>query len=437
MGLGRAIRRSAEATFNFDGGSFSSSEFINLAQSRTGIAGTKEELAGLTTVYRAINLLANTQSILKLKAFRKADGVSMPSPMLESPSPNWTFTCSEWRDYELRSRLMYGNSYALKGGMTAQSPWPRYLYPIHPTRVIPYGVFDRGVLKDVMYLIQPAYHVNVIPPGFDDAMKAVDLGAMWLGRSDIFHVPGVNFDGVSGQSPIDACAAALAIELATEIASGKFFAKGQLLSGFLKTVNRLDEKQAKALKNRWNQKMSGVDNAFDVAVMDNGLEFQPLSVSPEQSQFIQMRQFNVEQVARIFGIPPFLLMSESKASSFGTGLEQQLIATDIFTLSYWFTALEDRVSMELLPSTQSAKFDKSPLERADLKSRHASYAIARTNSYMSINEIRAIEGLPPVDDPDANDPMLPPAKNSGAADTPGGNAGLQGGGDQAAPDVVA
>lgn len=436
MGLGRAIKRAAEVSFNWDGGTFSSGDYVNLQQARYGIRASKAEMRGLTTVYRAINFLANTQSILDLDAYRIGDRTEVRQPVLDNPSPNWQFTASEWRDYELRSRLIFGNSYAIKGGMTAASPWPRYLFPIHPSRVTPYGAFRNGRLVNVNYLVQPANNVNVAPSEFNEIATAIDNGAMWLDRSEMFHVPGQDFDGVSGVSPIDACAAALAIEVATETASGKFFGNGQMLSGFLKTAMRLDETQAKALKNRWTKKMAGVENAFDVAVMDSGMEFQPLSVTPEQSQFIEMRQFNVEQVARIFGVPPFLLMASAAGNSFGTGLEQQLTATDIFTLSYWFNALEKRVTMELLPGTQYAKFDKSPLIRADVKSRHAAYAIARQNGYMSVNEIRAAENLPLLDDADADDPMLPPPKGADAS-SPGGNDGLQGGGDQAAPDVVA
>lgn len=428
MGLGRMLRSAVVLT---DGATFSSSDSVKFFnQSSTGLSASFEELASLTTVYRAINFLCNTQSILKLKAYRNANETPVRADVLSSPGVNMTFTGAEWRDYELRCRLTYGNSYSVKLGMTQTSPWPRHLAPIHPSRVRPYGVYKNGVLSSVIYAVTRPTVENIPIEGFPMEMDAVNDGrVMILDRQQMFHVPGQQFDGVTGVSPITACAMSLGIESATEKAAASFFGKGQLLSGFLKTDRRLDDDQAKKLKRRWVEKMAGIENAYEVAVLDSGLTFEPVSVKPEEAQFLEMRQFSVEQTARIFGVPPFLLMASGAGNAFGTGLEQQLTATDIFTLSYWLNALEERATMELLPGTQHALFDKSPLERADIKSLHAAFAIGRKNNYYSVNEIRERLKMPRLDDERADDPFEPVAAQS--ASEPGGNDGLQGGGSDA------
>ena len=434
--LGSLAKRTMEAVSSravplYNGASLASSDTILFDGGTTGLSASRTEMGSLTTVYRAINFLCGVQAILPLEACRRSDKREVRVPVFESPSPLGAFTDVEWRFYEMQCRLLHGDSFHFKSGMTQQSPYPRYLSPIDPSRVEVYGVYRRGALIDRLYVVHRG--ITAIPPfGLDINQIMDEVGDSWdvyTGR-EIFHVPGQSFNGVRGLSPIDACAMSLAIEVATEKSSASFFGKGQMLSGFLRSDRRLDEETAERLKKRWRMKMAGVDNAYEVAVLDNGLTFQPLTVSPEQAQFLQMRQFNVEQVARIFGVPPFLLMSSNAGNSFGTGLEQQLTATDIFTLSYWLRTLEARASLELLPTTQKAYFDKMQLNRADVKSRWAAWAIARKNGILSVNEIRDSEGWSPVDDEEADDPLAPVPQGT-AASEPGGNDGLQGGGSEA------
>lgn len=435
MGLGRMLTRMTSRSTSVldlgDGGTFTTTDNISFFRAaEVGLDVNRDEALSLSTVYRAVNFLAGTQAILDLDAYKRSDKSLVRSMLLEDPSLNWTFTPSEWRYYELRSRLLRGNSFALKLGMTAASPWPRNLAPLDPDRVTVWPVYKQGRLNGVIYVVIPPGGVRFAPGlGFQELMDVVDDTYLVLERDRMFHVPGQNFDGVQGYSPIDVAGVALATEVATERATASFFGKGQLMSGFLRTDKKLDQVQADALKARWQKKMAGVQNAYEVAVLDNGLTFQPISVTPEQAQFLQMRQFNVEQVARLFGVPPFLLMASGAGNAFGTGLEQQLTATDIFTLSYWFKTLEDRVSMELLPGTQVAKFDKAPLERADVKSRWAAYAIARKNGLLSVDEIRDAEGYSAIGSDEATDPLAPVPQGTPASE-PGGNDGLQGGGSE-------
>lgn len=440
MGLGKAFRRAAETRSDivYTGPDhFTSSEGVTLfgPSTSSGIAST-ERIESLPAVYRAINLLCGVAQMLPLEARYRKDGsvVEHPNPqikVLNQPTGDWTWTDVEWRNYELRSRLTRGNSFFLKVGMSPSSPWPSRLLPINPSRVTVAGVWRQGILVDTIYVIN-----NTNKDTFGSWEEVMDANLPALSRKEILHVPGQGFNGVYGISPIEAARRSLSAEALTEDATAAFYKSGSLMSGFLKTDRTLKPEQATLMKERWQQKIAGSANAYEVAVLDGGVTFEPVTVSPADAQWIESRKFNLEQIARVFGVPPFLLMATEAGQSFGTGLDAQLTALQIFTFNEWLIPLEARMTMEVLPSTMVASFKRTELERADIKSLHAAYAIGRQNGYYSINEIRGEIGLALIDDDKANDPMLPPAKSAGAADQPGGNDGEQGGGDEASPDVV-
>lgn len=386
---------------------------------------TTDRIEGLPGVYRAINLISGLLGALEMRAYKRSDRKVVRSKILEHPGGDFIFSPYEWREYEARSRLTRGNSYAFKLGMTQASPFPSRLAPISPTRVIPAGVFRNGVLVDTVYFVS-AQSVDQLAAVTDE--QIVEEFPMFT-RREIFHVPGQMYDGVSGMSPIDAMRLSLSIEASSEEAAGKFYSKGSLLSGFLHTEKKLDEVTAEKLKARWQKKMSGVDTAYDIAVMDNGLKFEPITVAPADAEWVQSRNFNLEQIARAFGVPPFLLMIAASGQSFGTGLEQQLTGLELFTLNNWMRPVEDRFTLEILPGTQYAQYDRSPLDRADTKSLYAAMLIARNGGFMSVDEVRERVGKPPIGTDDSQNPMLPPPKGA-SADQPGGNQGLQGGGSE-------
>lgn len=444
MALGRALRmiKDQRSELVYTGPtSFSSGESVSLfdaMQSPRGSAvASNSRIEALPAVYRAINLIAGVQMMLPLRAKMKTDGSVVPwnadqAKVLSNPTGSWAWTDVEWREYEARCRLTRGNSFFLKVGMTPSSPWPSKLLPIHPDRITVAGVFNRGVLVDTLYVI------NTTAQGtFEDWGEVVEAGLPTLSRREVFHVPGKNFNGIYGISPIEAAKRSLSAEVMTEDATSSFYRSGSMMSGFLKTERTLKSEQAELMKRRWQEKVAGAANAYEVAVLDGGVSFEPVTITPSDAQWIETRKFNLEQIARVFGVPPFMLMESSAGQSFGTGLDAQLTALNIFTFNEWLIPLEARTTAEVLPSTMAASFDRKMLERADLKALHAAYAIGRQNGYYAIDEIREELGLPLIGTDDAKNPMLPPTKGTGSASDPGGNNGLQGGGDDAAPDVVA
>lgn len=434
MGLGRRIKRATDLVYTGPD-SFTSSQHVSLfGPGDTGGIASANRIEALPAVYRAINLLCGVAQMLPLRARYWSNNELVPrtnpnTKAMYAPTGNWTFSPEEWRAWEMRCRLTRGNSFFYKVGTTGANPYPQQLLPLHPDKIMVAGVYRDGILLETLYVI------NKNLDTFMSWDQVVDSGAAALTRREVFHVPGAQFNGVSGISPIDATRQSLSAEALTEDANGAFYKSGSMMSGFLKTDAILKDGQAEVMKQRWQQKVAGAANAYEVAVLDGGVTFEPLTVKPADAQWIESRKFNLQQIARVFGVPPFMLMDSSAGQSFGTGLDTQLTALELFTFNEWLNGLESRYTMEILPSTMYAKSDRTMLERADVKTLHAAFAIGRQNGYMAINEIRDRLGLPRINDDDADDPMLPSSAKP-AADEPGGNDGLQGGGEEASPDVV-
>lgn len=441
--LGRMLRHAREhraADLVYEGpDSFSSSDAVSLfgPGQQNGVWASEERILGLPAVYRAMNLLAGVAQMLPIRARKYADhsivpGNQVQTRFLEDPTGSWLYTAGEWRAWEMRCRLVVGNSFFLKVGMTASNPYPSRLIPIHPRRVSVAGVYKHGVQTDTLYVIN-----NTNQDTFGSWEEIMEANLPTMDRRNIFHVPGPSFNGVYGISPIDAARRSLSGEVVAEDAASSFYKSGSLMSGFLYTDRTLKEGQAAQMKQRWQEKVAGAANAYEVAVLDGGVKFEPMTISPQDAQWIESRKFNLEQIARVFGVPPFMLMMSIAGQSFGTGLDAQLTALQIFTFNEWLNPLENRLTMECLPGTMYAQFNRKQLERADMKSLHGAYAIARQNGYMAIDEIREDLDLPIIGSEDSGNPMLEPPKGAGAADQPGGNEGLQGGGEESSPDVVA
>lgn len=374
------------------------------ARSSAGVDVTPLTAMGLTAYYRGVAILAGLIGGLEFAAERKSDRKTMTNRLMDEPHP--MFTGYEWRELLMVHLLLRGNFYALKvrPGTTGRV---ERLYPLDPDKVRPCWVVGDGkrVHTERVYVVT-----------FADGTQAA------LTAEDVFHVPGLGFDGLKGYDPISLHAESLGAQIAADRFAGRFFGNGTLTSGFLKVDKKLTEPQALALKERWQAKLAGVDNAHEVAVLDLGAEFKPLTIAPEQAQFLETREFGVREAARIIGVPPHLLMDGSASSNWGTGIEQQNMGLVMFTLRNYTARIEGRWTKELLPASQSARFKTAPLLKADSRGRFAGYTLLRKANLASVNECRAEEGLPPIDDPRADDPFWVPEVKA-AANTPGGNLG--------------
>lgn len=340
-----------------------------------GVSVNEKSALGMPAVWRAVNLIASTCASLPLHAYRKTDDVRLPleggqaAVLLDNPHPD--MTPFELWEQVYAHLLLWGNGY-LKI-LRDQTGQVRELWPLHPGRV------RTGRASD-------GTKVYVVDGNEDGA----------VGDRQILHVPGFGYDGVCGVSPIRLAKQGIGLAMAAEEYGARLFGSGSLASGILQTEQRLDQDAADRLKASWKSKVGGLDKAHEVAVLDSGAKFQQLTIPPEDAQFIESRRFQISEVARIYGVPPHMLMDTEKSTSWGTGIEQQGIGFVVYTLRPWLTRVEQRLTRLLRPTPVYAKYNVEGLLRGDTKARYESYAVARNWGWLSPNDIRRLEDMPPI-----------------------------------------
>lgn len=368
----------------------------SLFGSQASVAGptvTVDNAVQIVAVFRALSLLAGTLASLPLKAFRMEDGspVPVPSMLLEFPGgrdpisgiphPGAPTAMALWEQLYL-DLFSWGNAYAVKVPNVVRSEYVR-LERLVPWRVDPKLVKPSrsglgGMAGKVFGVLDDNGHETLAGP------------------ADVMHVRGFGPNQERGLSPIGCARQALGLAVAAEEYGARLFGSGSLLGGVLQTDQELENTDAQALKDRWMQKVAGLQHAHEIAVLDRGAKFVPTSLPPEDAQFIQSRKFGVTEVARLYGIPPHLLGDVEVSSSWGTGIEQQTLGFVAYTLRNPATRAEQVVSNELLPRGQFARIDFTDLLRGDAPSRFEAYSKAIAGSILTVNEARDLEGRPPV-----------------------------------------
>jgi HK97 family phage portal protein len=220
-----------------------------------------------------------------------------------------------------------------------------------------------------------------------------------LDEDDVFHLKGFGTGGDMGLSPIAYARESMAAALAADEAAARFFASGMQLSGFIETgAQTLKAEQRQQLQDLF-QKFAGSPNAGKMMALEGGMKWVPLGLTPEDSQLLMTRSFNVEEICRWFRVPPFMVGHTEKSTSWGTGLEQQMIGFLTFSLRPYLTRIEQAVKKQLIsPADRGrvfAEFNLEGLLRADSQGRAALYASAGQNGWMDRNEIRALENKAP------------------------------------------
>ena len=369
----------------------------------SGISVTEESSVQMSSVFRGYSLLAGLLASTPLLAYRFKDKSLVDCAALSRPN-SLGQTPYEIRETQALHAIAWGNSYSQKVrnalGKIVE------LRPVHPSRVrleLERDVQTRQLTK--IFYIQDSKGTE---SRFDDY--------------DILHIPGLSFDGVRGISPVSAMRQAIGTGVAADKLAAKLFGNGALLSGVLQTDRKITQEQADATKNRWREKNAGIDNAHDIVVLDNGTKFQPISMPPEDAQFLQTRQWQVQEIARFLGLPPHLLSDVSGSTSWGSGIAEQNRGLVTFTMQFWYTRFEQRYTWEVVePSTQFAAFDLSNLLRGNLIERYKAYALGIQWGFLTRNEPRFAENLEPIEGLD--EPLLPvsmPATSvGGEADAPG------------------
>lgn len=375
--LGSVLRRSLEDP----GVPLTDANLISViggAATKAGVAVSETTaVRKYIALYRAITLVSGAIASLPFGAHR-VDAGSEPyrSGLLENPHPD--MPPMELWEHAFCSLLSAGHASLLKTRDSRDRVIA--LDPLPPRRV------KKRIVS----------RTRDNPWGTEFDVTLDDGSVRTLTRWDILHIPGP----FGGLSPIGVARESIGSSLAAEEYSGRLWSSGSLMSGVLQTDAALDEPQATALKTRWKEKVAGLSKAHEIAVLDRGAKYQPISFSPGDAQLIESRKFGIVEIAILYGLPVHLVGMVEKSTSWGTGIEQQNIGLVVYTLTPWMTRVEQRVSAELLPPGVAADFNTKGLLRGDIKTRYEAYARGVAGGFLKPLEARDEEGLPRTDGDD-------------------------------------
>jgi HK97 family phage portal protein len=366
----------------------------------------------MAAFYRGTTLLANLGGALPIKVYKAGTKQAATNQLINSPHPDMT-ALEFWRLSYLH-RILFGNFYAQKI-MTSGSGRVAALEPLDPMRV--------KVGRVNPTTANPAGKIFEFT---DDEGRQHALTS-----SEVFHIPGLGYDGYCGTSVVRFASQAIGMALAAEKYGARLFGSGNLMSGLLQTDQTLTKDQAETLQERWERMNQGIHKSHRTAILDAGAKFQTLTMPNDDAQLLESRDFQVTEIARFLGIPPYLMFQTEKQTSWGTGLEQQARGFTQFDLHpAWLGPTEQRVTKELLKSSQEARYDMNMLMRGDSIARAEYYRVMREAGVLNPNEIREQEDLPPRD---GGDVYLDPVPGISQND-PMGTDKVLGGGSMGPPD---
>ena len=378
-----------------------------LGNCNSGVRVDEESSMRTSAVYACVKILAETVASLPLHLYKKgtngknefADQHPLFSCLYETP--NDEMTSFEFREIMMTSLLLYGNAYARiirKQGHVTEL-W--YLKPQYMT-------VERDTITGK---IKYTYSDDITNKTYVYKPK------------QIFHIKGLSIDGVKGLSPIAQAREAVGLSLATEEYGAKFFGNGARPGGVLEHPGIL--KDPEKLRESWNQVYQGTRNSHKVAVLEEGMKYHSIGIAPEDAQFLETRKYQVNEICRIFRVPPHLVGDLERATF--SNIEHQSIEFVQHTIRPWIVRWEQAIARALLSAEERtiyfARFNVDGLLRGDYKSRMEGYAVGRQNGWLSTNDIRKLEDLPLVatelggDDYLVNGNMIPIRKIDKEEDT--------------------
>jgi HK97 family phage portal protein len=326
----------------------------------------------LTTVWACVRLLADSVSTLPLDVYRRGEQTPLATlpPLLQHPSADFE-ELSDWLYAVMASLLLRGNGWGVITARSGAGMLPAQCDLVHPDHM--------GVTLDR-----------------DGRVEHRLLGEK-LDSSTVWHVKAYPFPAAPnmpalGLSPIEHARETIGLGLAAERYGGRFFGQDATPPGVITSDQHITSTQAEDLQDRWEQRHTG---RRKIAVLGDGGRFQPISIRPDEAQFIETQQFNVSAVARLFGIPGEMVGGQTAGPLAYSSPEMRSLDFLTFALRPWLLRIERAVS-RLLPSTQQAKFNAGGFVRTDLKTRYEAHAAGIQAGFLTVNEARALEDLPPL-----------------------------------------
>ena len=382
FGFGQArdkpVDKAADAGYSFLFGRTTSGKPVN---ERTAMQ--------TTAVYACVRILAEAVASLPLHVYEYQDdgGKKLvhdhPLYYLLHDEPNPEMTSFVFRETLMSHLLIWGNAYAqiIRDGAGRVLG----LYPLLPDKM--------EVQRDDKGNIYYVYSRNS-----DENPTFKEYGNIKLKAEDVLHIPGLGFDGLIGYSPIAMAKNAVGMTLACEEYGASFFANGANPGGVLEHPGVL--KDPSKVRESWNSVYRGVSNAHKIAVLEEGMKYQQIGIPPEEAQFLETRKFQINEIARLYRIPPHMVGDLDKSSF--SNIEQQSLEFVKYTLNPWVIRWEQSLQRSLLLPGEKGKYfiklNVDGLLRGDYQSRMNGYAVGRQNGWFSANDIREMENMNPIPD---------------------------------------
>ena len=347
--------------------------------SNSGVPIDEDSALKISAVYACVKVISETIASLPLKLLKEEENGDYskakqhPLYDLLTECPNDEMSAFTFREMMMTNLLLWGNAYALirrnRQGDIVE------LYPLKAKNM--------NVSRDSTRALKYEYTSE------DESQAKTKT---YTARQ-VLHIPAFSFDGVKGVSPITYAREAMGLALATEEFGARWFGNGARPSGILQHPGTL--KNPEKLRESWNKVYQGVSNSHKIAVLEEGMTYHNIGMSPEDSQFLQTRSFQLNEICRIFRVPPHLVGDLSRSTF--SNIEHQGIEFITHTIRPWLTRWEQAIKRSLLTDEERTiyfpKFKVDALMRGDFNSRMAGYATARQNGWMSANEIRALEDM--------------------------------------------
>ena len=347
-----------------------------------------EEALKVNTVHACVNLIASSIACLPLNLYRKEETGREKATEHRLyrifKDPNYYMTGVAFLNALVTNLLLYGNAYIEKiesGGQLQLN--------VIPSKYVKIDITKPGKIT---------YQINV---GTEES--TVKNKTKVCDYKSIVHIVGESLDGIHGISPVSKLSKTIEFAKTLETYGALYFENGAYPSGVIKLPpgKNLSQEAAERLRKAFEKKYSGVINSNKTIVLEEGAEFETKQAGNDSSQFLQTKDELVEEVARIFNVPLHLIQKTDKQTSWGTGIEQMGINFVTYTLGAHMSRIAEAVNKGLLAPEEREKyyfeFDTKSLLKGDVESRYRAYEIGLRCGFISPNEIRQKENMPPID----------------------------------------
>lgn len=373
-----------------------SSYMFRLGSSTSGAMVNQRSAMQISAVYACVRVLAESIAGLPLHLYKcgkngsREKAIEHPLYFLLHDEPNPEMTSFVFRETLMTHLLLWGNAYAqiIRDGRGVVIA----LYPLMPDRMR----VDRDENGQLYYQYQLG----------TDESHLEKAGTVALSPNDVLHIPALGFDGLVGYSPIAMARNSIGMAIACEEFGASFFKNGAAPSGVLEHPGVL--KNPEKLRAAWETQYGGSRNSGRVAVLEEGMKFNPIAIPPEQAQFLETRKFQVDEIARIFHVPPHMI-GDLERSTF-SNIEQQSLEFVKYTLNPWVCRWEQALTRSLLSPKEkreySIKFNVDGLLRGDYKSRMNGYAVGMQHGFLSANDVRELEHMEKIPSEEGGDLYL-------------------------------